>query len=121
MSSRIAFGWFARATVGPENDSKVAWLRERSTPPASVGLSHMTEHPQKEGVIPACGLDFLAHRYGRRMRFDDVGGEPSQDSEVLRCVVFSRSAAVLIEDDVENPMQLVLDAPPRTYDRERSL
>ena len=51
MSSRIAFGWFARATVGPENDSKVAWLRERSTPPASVGLSHMTEHPQKEGVV----------------------------------------------------------------------
>ncbi len=42
---------------------------------------------------------------------NDVDGEPSQNSEVLWRIVFSGSAAILVEHDVEHPMQAIFDTP----------
>lgn len=39
----------------------------------------------------------------------------SENSEVLRTIVLSHSAAVFIKSDVQRPMQLVLNAPMRAY------
>jgi hypothetical protein len=81
----------------------------------------MTEHAQKEGIVPPCGLDFLAHRHGCRMGSNNVECEPSEDCEVFRGVVFARPASVLVEDDIENPVQLVLNVPVPAHDLKQPL
>ena len=52
------------------------------------------------------------------MASQDVEGEFSQQSEVSGRVVASGSAGVLMEDDVEHPVELVFDAPVLADDRE---
>src|SRR5262249_52545477 len=76
----------------------------------------MGEHAQKEGVVPAGGLDFLADREWSRMGADDVEGESAQDGEVFGGVVLSAAAGVLVQHDVEDPMHLVLDTPMTAHD-----
>src|SRR3954471_24162310 len=44
---------------------------------------------------------------------EDVEGEASDDGEVFRGVVLARSGVVFVEDDVEGPVQVVLDRPMR--------
>src|SRR5256886_16354639 len=53
----------------------------------------------------ALPIYFSAHRSGARVGAEDVEDEPAQDGQVLRGVVFSRSAAVLVQDDIEHPMR----------------
>src|SRR5690242_21596537 len=45
------------------------------------------------------------------MRSENVEGQLSQNREVLRSMVLAVSGAILVEDNVENPMELVLDRP----------
>src|SRR5439155_2239290 len=77
----------------------------------------MVQKLDEKGIVPPCTLDFSAHRSGARVGAEEVEDEPAQDGQVLRGVVFSRSAAVLVQDDIEHPMQLILDRPMRTLDR----
>ena len=44
---------------------------------------------------------------------EDVEGEASDDGEVFRGVVLARAGVVFVEDDVEGPVQVVLDRPMR--------
>ena len=54
------------------------------------------------------------------MALGDVDGEPSQDGEVLRGISCSDTAVVLVEDDVENPVQLVFDRPMAACDLQQA-
>src|SRR5260370_26919770 len=49
----------------------------------------------------------------------DVEGEAPHDRQVLRGVVLPGTVAVLVQDDVENPVQLVLDRPMRALDAQQ--
>ena len=83
-----------------------------STPsPAGEGLSLLAEQAEKEAIVPGCGFDFAAHGYLLWVRSKHVECEPSQDGEVLGCVVLSCAVGILGKDDVENPVHLVLDGP----------
>jgi hypothetical protein len=71
----------------------------------------MSEDLEKEAIFPCGSLDFVGHGYGSRMAADKVEGDASQDCEVLGSIVLSGSVRILREQDVEHPMQSVLDAP----------
>ena len=45
------------------------------------------------------------------MGFEDVEGHSADDGEVLRRIVLSGAGVVFVEDDVEGPVAVVLDAP----------
>ena len=49
----------------------------------------------------------------------DIEGETAEHGEVLRGVVLAASGLVLVEDDIEGPMQGVLDAPVLAHDGEK--
>jgi hypothetical protein len=80
----------------------------------------MAEDVEKEGVVPSGSFDFLAHGCGCRMAPNDIESEPAQDREVFRAVVFPGSGAVFAEDDVEDPMQSILDAPMTAHRLQQS-
>src|SRR5579872_3997509 len=81
----------------------------------------MTEYAQKEGIVPASGLDLLAHGEWGGMGANEIGCEPAKDREVFRGIVLSAPVAVLVEDDVEHPMQPILDAPMTAHDPQQLL
>src|SRR5437773_12582750 len=79
--------------------------------PRKPGLSHLGEHRGEEGIVPPCAFDFAAYGRGARMRAESIECQLAQNGEVLRSVVLAVAGAVLVEDDVEDPVQLVLDTP----------
>ena len=79
----------------------------------------MTEHTQEEGIVPSSALDFLTERRCSRVGAYDIESEPSEYREILGSVVLSTSIAILVEDDIEHPMQLILDAPMRAHDTQQ--
>lgn len=89
--------------------------------PTGPGLLHMAEQGEEEAVVPTGALDFSTYRGGTRTRSKDVEREPAQDGEVLGGIVHSRPVAVLVEVDVEHPVQLVLDGPMTARDLQQSL
>src|SRR6266700_854104 len=89
--------------------------------PQAAGLSHLAEHAEQEGIVPASPLDLLAHGYAAGVDAKDIDSKPSQDGEVLRGIVLPGPIAVLVEDDVENPMQLILDRPVAARDLQQPL
>src|SRR5580700_11532154 len=92
------------------------YLRLTSRPPplplpTRAGLSHLGEHREKEGVVPASVLDFAAYGSLVGMRAKNVECELAQNSEVFGAIVSAVAGAVFVEDDVEHPVQAVFDAP----------
>src|SRR5579859_6098140 len=81
----------------------------------------MGENLEKEGIVPSRAFDFLSHGGPCRMTANNVECKPSQDREVFRGIVFPGPIGVLGEDDVEYPVQAVLDAPMAAYDLQQSL
>src|SRR5262245_19244417 len=94
---------------------RLARRRASRPSPPTAGLSPMTEHAEEEGIVPACTLDLLAHGCAAGERSDDVDGEPAQGREIFWSVVRSGAIGVLAEDDVEHPMQPILDTPVPAY------
>src|ERR1700675_1986222 len=90
-------------------------------PPTRAGLSHMTKHGEEEVVVPTGALDFSAYGCWTGMGSKDVECEPAQDGEGLGSIVHSRPVAVLVEVDVEHPVQLVLDGPMTARDLQQPL
>jgi hypothetical protein len=81
----------------------------------------MTEHAQEEGVVPSHSFDFLAQGCGCGVAAHQIEGKLSEYREVLGRVVFPSSVAILVEDDIEYPMQLVLDPPMGAHDAQQLL
>src|ERR1700737_2789715 len=99
----------------------VRYAHDVPASPQGAGLSHVAEEIEKEGVVPSGTFDFLAQGYSVWMRANDIECESSQDREVLWSIVFSGSFAILVEQDIEYPMQPVLDAPMTAYNLQQSL
>src|SRR5262249_30761967 len=70
------------------------------TLPFQAGLSHMSEQAEKEGIVPACTLDFLPDREGRRVGAQDVECEPADRCQIFRTIVLSGPAAIFVEEDI---------------------
>lgn len=81
----------------------------------------MSEKLEKEGIFPTGAFDFLTDGGLGRVVANDVERQPSQDSEVLGRVVLSDPVGVFGEDNVEDPMQTVLDAPVTAHALQQSL
>src|SRR5882762_5025866 len=77
-----------------------------------AGLSHVEEHIDEEAVVP--GSTFELASQGSLcvwMSTSNVEGKSAQNGEVGGGVVFSTSHLILVENDVERPVQDVFDAP----------
>src|SRR5713226_3524591 len=96
--------------------SKLTARNSEPTLPWRAGLSHMAQKADEKGIVPPCTLDFSAQRRRVGVGAMDVEGEAPHDRQVLRGVVLPGTVAVLAQDDVENPVQLVLDRPMRALD-----
>ena len=66
-------------------------------------LAKASDHPDR---LRLRATDILWPR-----RVEEVEGEAAQDGEVLGAIVAAVAGAVLVEFDVENPVQRVLDRP----------
>src|ERR1700704_454647 len=84
----------------------------RSLPPCGAGLSHVQEHVDEETVVPGGTFEFAAQRgLCIWMSASNVERKSSQNGEVRGSVVLSASRLILVENDVERPVQNVFDAP----------
>src|SRR5262245_19406006 len=90
------------------------------SPPAGAGLSHLGEHTEQEGLVPARAFDFAADGSFVGMCAKHIERELAQNGQVFRSVVFAIARAILVEDDIEDPVQLVLDAPMAAGDGENA-
>lgn len=69
----------------------------------------MSKELEEEVFAPGGAAHFTADRVIGRMHSQGVLGETADDRKVFRSVVFSGARRILIEYDIENPVQLVLD------------
>ena len=76
----------------------------------------MSKDFEEEVFAPRSATHFSANRVIGRMHSQDVLGKTADDGEVFRPVVFAGASGVLVEHNVEDPVQLVLDAPMSTHD-----
>src|SRR6186997_2279658 len=76
--------------------------------PLWAGLSHMSKDFEEEVFAPRSATHFSANRVIGRMHSQDVLGKTADDGEVFRPVVFAGASGVLVEHNVEDPVQLVL-------------
>src|SRR6185437_8055712 len=81
------------------------------TLPRKVGLSHMDQSIEKEGFAPSGMEHLVAHALRPGRCLQDVDCELAQDGEVLGGMIFAAAAGVFGEQDIEDPMEIVLDAP----------
>src|SRR6202049_3397708 len=82
------------------------------TLPWRAGLSHVQEHIDEETVVPGGAFEFASQRgLCIGMSTSDIEGKSPQNGEVGGSVVFSASRLILVENDVERPVQDVFDAP----------
>src|SRR5260364_175198 len=81
----------------------------------------MGQDGEKEVVAPSCLEHFVAGSRWTWRGLQGVDGELADDGKVLRGVVLAAAASVLVEQNVENPVQVVLDAPVGADDVEQLL
>ena len=76
-----------------------------------AGLSHVEEHIDEETVVPGGAFE-LAPQGGLciGMSTSNIEGKSPQDGEVGGSVIFSAPRLILVENDVERPVQDVFDA-----------
>ena len=67
-------------------------------------------------LVPAGELDFAGDGSFVWMSAQDVEGDTANDGDVLRGIVFSGSGLILMEADVELPVEFVFDAPMSSCD-----
>src|SRR5215469_10161074 len=91
------------------------------TRPRKAGLSHVGNELKEEVIVPSCSFEFLAHGYAVGMGSNDIESEATQDGQVFRPVVFSGATGILVEDDVEDPVEAIFDAPMGTDDLQQAL
>src|ERR1700754_2840184 len=98
-----------RIRWGPVCGWDITWLMNRrwliSRPslsacirsPSAVGLSHMGEGGEKEGVVPP-GLKHFVADAGRTWRcLQDIDGQLADDGEIFRGVILAAAAGILVE------------------------
>ena len=81
----------------------------------------MADCLQQKGIVPAGPFDFAAYRGLKRKRLEDIECDLSHEGKILWRIVFSRAIAIFGKMDVEDPMQLVLNAPMAPSDLQKPL
>ena len=85
-----------------------------------AGLSHIRKHLEEEFFVPSSPLELGAHGgFGIGVSARNIQCQASQDSQVRRSVVFSRPGEILVEDNVERPVQSILYAPMLAHDAKK--
>src|SRR5205807_7897317 len=88
-----------------------------SLPRLRAGLSHVTEEIEEESVVPSCALELGSQGdFCVGMSAGDIEGEAPQDGEVGWGIVLSIARQVLVEHDIERPMQAIFDGPVCAHD-----
>jgi hypothetical protein len=75
---------------------------------------------EEEGVVPAGAFDLATGRAVIGVGAQDVEGAAAQAGEVLGRVILAGMGAVFVENDVQDPVQTVVDLPVRSYDFEEA-
>jgi hypothetical protein len=81
----------------------------------------MGKDREKEVVVPSGLEHFVAGAYRTWRGLQGIDGQLSDDGEIFRSMVLAAAAGVLVEQNVENPVQVVLDAPVGAHDVEQFL
>lgn len=77
----------------------------------------MTEEFEEEGIVPAGALELETQRGGcAGVGSGNIEGTSPEHGKVGWAVVLAVAGQVLVEDDVEGPVQTVFDAPMGTND-----
>src|SRR3982074_3743689 len=94
----------------------------RSTLPWRAGLSHVAKELEGKGIVPSGALEFETQGGGCiGVGSGDIEGKTSEYGKVGRGVVLAVAGQILVEDDVERPMQAVFDGPMCTDDTQNIL
>src|SRR6266446_7452813 len=96
-----------------------AAARNRS-PGRSAGLLQMSKEFEEELLFPCSELHFAPDGSIIGVSPQDVERDAAQDGKILRPVILARSGIILVEDNVEPPVQLVFYAPVHARDFERA-
>ena len=81
----------------------------------------MGEGGEKKIVVPS-GLEHFVADARRTWRcLQGIDGQLADDGEIFGGVILAAAAGVLVEQDVENPVQVVLDAPVGAHGLEQFL
>jgi hypothetical protein len=88
-------------------------------PPKAIALGG-GEEVEEEGVVPAGAFDLAAGGALVAVGAQDVEGEAAQAGEVFGRMILAGAHPVLVEDDIEHPVQAVLDLPVGAHDREET-
>ena len=81
---------------------------KRNPPP---GLSHMSKELEEEVFAPRSELHFSGEGSSVGMGSQYVEGDASNDGKVLWSIILAGSRIVLVEDNVERPMEVIFDPP----------
>src|SRR4029079_3034071 len=79
----------------------------------------MGERGEKEIVIPLGLEHFEANARRTRCGLQGIEGPLADQGEVFRSMVLAAAAGVLVEQNVENPVKVVLDTPVSARDLEQ--
>src|ERR1043166_2890819 len=104
--------------MGMNSTASVRKRFMRLSLPRRAGLSLLTEQVEEEVFVPCCGFDFTAHRDGIGMGAKEIESQSAQDGEVLGGGVLSGALGIFGEDDIKDPVHLVLDGPVGANDME---
>src|SRR5882757_9929771 len=85
-----------------------------------AGLSHVQEHIDEEFVVPGGAFELASQgRLCVGMSASDIEGKSPQNRKICGSVVLSASRLVLVENDIERPVQHVFDAPMLANDAQQ--
>src|ERR1700741_819328 len=76
----------------------------------------MSKELEEELFAPGSAAHLAADAVCGRMHSQDVLCKAADDGQVFRGVILARASSVLVEYDLQRPVQLVLDAPMRADD-----
>src|SRR5205807_7179097 len=76
-------------------------------------LLQMSKELIEELVFPSSELHFACDRASIWVGAQDVEGDAAQEGKILRAVILAGARIVLVEDDIELPVQLIFHAPVR--------
>src|SRR3984893_17892453 len=88
---------------------------------SGAGLSQISKEVEEKLFFPRSELHFASCGSFIGGSAQDVERHAAQDSKILRRVILTGSSIVLVEDDVERPVQLIFYAPMRPRHFEHAL
>lgn len=82
----------------------------------SAGQTHLIfQNSQQIIIVPTSLKPFPSHSdFGRLFVFEQIQCDSVNQREILCCISCSLPTMVLVESDIQYPMQRVLDSPMRT-------